>query len=239
MLKISSLSLSLLCFCLHQARAQDQAIYKAFDNAIGIENTVLFSGVEYLDNTQSVNAKNKFLYTGQEYVPGSLTYNKQFFPEVFLKYNVVDDRLLIQLSYQGKQSNFELVTAQVDSFTIGTHDFVRIQNENPDIQNGFFEKLLDKNGLQLFKKYRKNSRKKLDRSFTYYEYEFDTPDYFLQKGNDFFEIGGRGDVVDLFPENKTEIKEIFKQYRDLFRSNRDAFMKLLFGSIADNYKMPE
>lgn len=151
MLKILSLSLSLLCFCLHQARAQDQAIYKAFDNAIGIENTVLFSGVEYLDNTQSVNAKNKFLYTGQEYVPGSLTYNKQFFPEVFLKYNVVDDRLLIQLSYQGKQSNFELVTAQVDSFTIGTHDFVRIQNENPDIQNGFLKSYWIKMGFSYLK----------------------------------------------------------------------------------------
>lgn len=230
MLKFQTLVTSLLCLVFHLSFSQNSQIYEAFDNAIGIENTVLFNGIENIDQEGSVNEKNKFLFPNSEgYSPGSITYMNQFFPDVHIKFNVVDDVILIEIPFKGKTSNFQLISNEISSFSINGKSFINIPDANGDAD--FYESILEKNSAIVFKKYKKSSRKKLDRNFTYFEYEFETPDYYLKMGKELFPINTKKEIIEIFPEQKELIRNFFKENKNLYRQQHDQFMKLIFEKL--------
>ena len=60
----------------------EEKIYSWYDQKIGIENTTLFQGIEYVETDRMINEQHKFFET-QEFQEGIVTYNGQTFYEGF------------------------------------------------------------------------------------------------------------------------------------------------------------
>lgn len=222
-----------LPFCLNAQEAK-ASIYETFDKVVGLKNTVVFNGIESLDLQKSINENNMFLYTTSGYTEGSLVYDEQFFPKIRLKFNVVDDHLLVQIPVTGGYSSFQLITSKVESFTLENYHFQKLEFASgiDDLQ-GFYEQIFMNGEIQVFKKYRKKEKKRLDKEYIYYEYYPDDPDYFLAYRGKYYPIKSKRDIIHIFPEFKKEIKQIYTRERSLHKNDPDAFMKLLSHNITN------
>lgn len=232
-----SISLYFIVISNVSGQTQNQEAYKWLDNITGIENTILFNGIEFIDEERTVNEKNKFLYSSQEFKPGSVTYDGQFFPDIRLKYNVYDDVVLVKLSFKDKISIFQLITSKIDQFSIRENRFINLSNQrNLHGIKGFYQLLGRYPEFSIYKKYRKRPDKKLDRDFLYYEFKDLDPEYYLEYQNEFLSVNSRGELYSIFPEYKQEIKSLYKQKDNMRKSNPDAFMVLLFQNLSNLIK---
>ncbi|MDX1542415.1 MAG: hypothetical protein R3214_00605 [Christiangramia sp.] len=213
---------------------QNNSIYETFDEIIGLENTVLYNGLESLDLQKTINEKNKFLFTSPNYNSGNIVYNRQFFPDILLKFNVVDDRVLVQIPINDQYSVFELITEKIETFSLNGHYFQKLNDSQEGlVLYGFYEQIFESSELSLFKKYRKKYKKRLDRSYVYYEYTPDDPEYYLKLNGKYHSVNSKMDVIDIFPEIKKEIRQTYRAEKDLRKNDLDSFMKLLFNKIVN------
>ncbi|WP_417886283.1 hypothetical protein, partial [Zunongwangia sp.] len=66
------------------------SIYQSYYKEVGLENTALFYGKEYLDKEATINDNNKFLKKSNDFSNGDIIYRNHLFKNILLKYNVVD-----------------------------------------------------------------------------------------------------------------------------------------------------
>ncbi|HKL36807.1 MAG TPA: hypothetical protein VJ899_11000 [Salegentibacter sp.] len=208
----------------------EEKIYSWYDQKIGIENTTLFQGIEYVETDRMINEQHKFFET-QEFQEGIVTYNGQTFYEVPLKYNIYDDLLLVNLKQDGRNFIFRLIDDKVNQFQINENKFRYLKaDNNPDIV-GFYEIINEEGALKMFKKHLKNRMEIRDRSVAYSEFSSADPDYIFQFKNEFFELNNRRDLFSTFPDLKSEIRSFYSKYRKQSRNNPDDFMKNLANEI--------
>lgn len=228
------------CFCLagispvYLIGQGSTEIYNTFDNVVGFENTVLYNGIESLDLQKTINEKNKFLFTTTNYSIGTIVYDGQYFPAVRLKFNVVDDRLLAQIPVNGRYSSFQLITQKIENFSLNGHHFQKLDDPDNNISfKGFYEQIFSGDEVKVFKKYQKSEKKKLDKSYIYYEYSPDDPEYYLKYKGEYYAVNSKSEVIEVFPSLKKEIRQTYRSEKDLRKSNSDAFMILLFNQIVN------
>ncbi|MCM8569915.1 hypothetical protein NE848_11035 [Gramella jeungdoensis] len=225
---------SLFIFSIGNSQTAEK-VYEVFDSRVGLENTVLFNGFQYQDPVKTINDNNKFLFPGNEYSNGEVSYSGHYFFDVKLKFNLVDDRLFIKIAYDSTSAFFQLITEKIDSFIIRDIQFIRL--DYSEEVKGFYQKLFSSKDYSLYKKYRKDSNEKHDKSFFYYEYKFTDPQYVLIYNEKPFQANSRRDVIDIFPDKKSEIKQFYKEQKSLSKRDMDAFMEnLLKGIINQNIK---
>ena len=229
-----SLVLSFMFCTLGSSYAQqnNEDLYTFFDQTVGIENTLLFNGVENIDLQRTIDEDNKYLLPGREFVNGSLVYDKQFFAKVPMRFNLVDNDVIVNLSKGQENSVFKLIKEKIERFTLDGREFVFIgEQPNSDISKGFYQDLYESGDFRVFKKYLKREFKMLDRSNPYYRYEFLDPEYYLLYENSYYEIDSRNDLADLFPSLKKEIRSFFKDNKQLKKTDSDKFMFRLFAEM--------
>src|SRR5690606_1725724 len=141
--------------------------YNWFDQVVGIENTGLFNGIEYIEQHVTINDRQKFL--GSIYfTAGNLVYNGMPYYDVEMKYNVYDDLLLLRGT--GSQP-VQVHKSRVEKFSINGLDFINIRVDSTASVHGFYEIMLQDQDHLLLKQHKKKLKKFLDRSFTYFEFE--------------------------------------------------------------------
>lgn len=229
------LSLSVnLPFC-SNGQTEYADIYDSFDSTVGLENTVLFNGIESLDFQKVVEEKNMFWLTSSGFTEGNLVYDGQFFPKILLKFNVFDDRLLVRIPINKGYSSFQLITEKIENFTLKGHHFrnLKVAAGDTDLK-GFYEEFLLIKKIEVFKKYRKREKKRLDKGYVFYEYYPDDPEYFLKYNGEYWSVNSKREIIEVFPEFKKEIRQIYRNQKDLRKNNIDAFMKLLFNKIVNH-----
>lgn len=200
---------------------QDNVVpYKWFDGVIGVENTNLLNGIEYIEQHVTINEHQKFL--GSIYfTPGWLVYDGQPYYDLDMKYNVYDDLLLLRGT--GSKA-LQLHKSRVQEFSLDGHDFVNINADTTAAVKGFYEVMLETEVLSLLKKHTKNRKKYLDRSFTYFEFHEDTPRYAIEHQGQYRPMNSRREVIRAFPDHAREIRQFYRERRSQARSNPDLFM---------------
>ncbi|WP_026836907.1 hypothetical protein [Gillisia sp. JM1] len=203
-----------------------EIIYSWFDQQTGIENSILFRGMEYLETDRMVNEKHKFFET-QKFQNGSVNYDGQTFFKVSLKYNVYDDLVLVNLHKDLGNFIFQLFSDKVNQFQINDHIFRYLKaNNNLDII-GFYEVINEEGRFKIFKKHLKNRMEIRDKSVAYTEFSNADADYVFQFNNEFFELDNRRDLFSKFSNLKSDIRNYYSKYRKQSRDNPDAFMNNL------------
>lgn len=202
-----------------------------FDNIVGIENTAIFNGIEYIEKHRIINNKHKF-FKGYNFIKGTVLYDGQPFYDVSLKYNVFEDLVLVQLENEQGKNTIQLYDELLNGFSIDDHQFVNIKNKNSTV-SGIHELIFENSHFKVFKKHVLKEKTLLDKKLLYHEFRVDDAEYFFQYKEDIQEVSLKN-LIDAFPNNKNLIKERYRFNRKKLKSNSDIFMQQLFTEISNN-----
>lgn len=198
-------------------------IFETYDTMVGMDNTGLFNGTEFTDLFLNTDGTYRY-YNGYDYTRGSVTYNGQYYADVLLKYDLLEDNLLTRSDDNLSVFNVKLIPGFVGTFSIHGRNFVRL----PDTAikpggNGFYEAAYLGRDVALYIKHTKKMKDKALRSGVQYRF-LDANYYMLKYKGAYSVVSSQKDFRKLFPEKSEEIRKFYKSFKNLNRSNPDAFM---------------
>lgn len=216
-------------YCQSSSDRQNADSFLLFDQIIGVENTAIFNGMEYIETHRIVNNKHKF-FQSFDFVKGTVIYDGQPFFNVSLKYNIFEDLVLVRLDNQRGKNIIQLYRSRVDGFSIGGHQFVNIKNEDPEV-TGIHEVILENPQFRVLKKYVLKEKTRLDKKLLYHEFETDDPLYFFEYNGQIQEVSLKN-LINTFPDDKSMIREQYRFHKKNLKSNSDIFMQRLFTELS-------
>ncbi|MGB3342446.1 MAG: hypothetical protein WBA61_00905 [Aequorivita sp.] len=208
----------------------DQQVFQQYDQLVSLENTSLYNGTEFNDLFLNTDGTYRY-FKGFDYAKGSVTYSGQFYANVPLKYDVLDDNLLTHSEDNLSIFIVRLIPEFIDSFTIHNSEFVRLTDVNRGVVgNDFYEKAFIGNNLKL---YIKHIKKKLDKALkSGIQYKFSEANFFLiEYRNEYFIANSAKDVWKNIPEFNDQIRDFNKTYRQLYKTDKQVFMTKLIGYL--------
>lgn len=210
----------------------NQEVYNWFDSQVGIENTGLFSGIEYIEIDRGSNGFTRFI-DPYSFSTGFVSYNGQTYYDIPLKFNVYDEKVIVNIGQNSGTKVFEIFAAKIDSFSIEDRKF--IQSQTLDIKTelpitGFIELIQDNGDLRLFKKLKKAKSSKIKNKTVEFEYKWIKPKYYLMFDNKMYEVKRKKDFIEVFPEFKDELKQL-KIDRNTTKKSPDSQVILLTKTI--------
>ena len=206
----------------------ESTTYLWADQIVGLENSGLIKGTEYLEQNISINDNNKYFLSPHLYISGSITVEGEPFYGLHLKYNIFDDLLLLRVEISGGIRIFQPQRNKIDAFSIADHRFINIKDEkeNQTGLNGFHEVLLEKENLVLYKKHLLKRKKLLKKKFIYFEFEKNDPDYVIKYKGVYSPATKRRQILQEFPNQRKPIRKFYKEHKKERKENPDHFMVL-------------
>ncbi|QKX03663.1 hypothetical protein HN014_01610 [Aquimarina sp. TRL1] len=223
--KVQLLLLAFMCIgFLSFSQQSKEKVYAAYDQLMGLANTSLYNGTEFRDLFLYTDGSNRF-FKHQGYVLGTIVYEEQFYPEVLLKYDLLEDNVIIRSADNMSVFNTKLLPDNISSFSIEGRDFVRLMNTTmPFENNGFFEKAYVGEELTLYIKQAKRVSRKIIGKKIEYSFKGDNK-YIVYYKNTYNRIDTPKDVISVFPElEKRQVRSFYKSYKEVYKKDLDAFM---------------
>jgi hypothetical protein len=170
------------------------------------ENQLLYIGKEW-HNLYTLVKGHQFLFTNQ-YMDGSVTINGSTYNKLSINYDVYNDEIIARAD---RGVIVQLNKEMIDSFTLSdqfkTYRFINMRNDSlPGI--GYVNVLYNKRSV-LFIKYKKEIQQlAVDEK---YDQFFRTSRIFLLSDGVMHRISGKKDLLNVFQENKIQIKDYMKK----------------------------
>ncbi len=201
-------------------------IYETYDKIVGLDNTGLYNGTEFTD--PFLNTDGSFRYfNGFDYTKGSLKYNGQYYTNVSLKYDLLDDNLLVRSDDNLSIFNVKLIPEFLSEFSIYNKHFIRLTATNLSLSgNGFFEKAYPGKDLSLYIKHTKKKKDKPLKSGIQYSFK-EANFYVLQNEGVYYLVDSSKDIEKILPLQKEHIRNFHKTYKSLSKTDFDTYMTKL------------
>lgn len=228
--------LFITCFSYSQNNLKDK-VFENYDILVGRDNTALYNGTEFTDLFLNTNGTYRY-FKGFDYVKGSVTYNGQYYVNVNLNYDLLEDNLLARSDDNLSIFNIKLIPEFVESFSIYNLNFVRLNDTNLGISgNGYFEEIYIGNDLKLYIKHSKRKKDKAKKEGVEYNFISDTV-LILKNSEKYILVRSVNDVIKILPKKEDQIRQFYKTYKSLYKSNPEIFMtrliKFLDGTAEEN-----
>jgi len=214
---------SLLSFS--QSSDSNKAYYTAFDKILGLKNTDLSHGVLFKEKYRTLKNNHHYFRTDR-FAMGNVTYQHTVFFDVYLKYDLAEDNLIVKIPGEFEAFSVVLEKHLVEQFSIGDHQFIHIKDY------GFHEVLFSGASMSVYKKYTKSKKKKLDKTSIYYTFQ-DNHSYLIKYKNTYFNVSRKKDLIKLFPKQKDVISSYFKVNRRMSKKNFDTFITGLVRQLSN------
>ncbi len=212
--------------------------YNWFDGMVGVENTGLYRGMEYVEAYRTINDKHKF-FESPLFREGSLVYGGEPYFNVPMKYDLNQDQILVNLDSKYGFSVFKLIQDQISEFTLDGHHFIRVDYKDKNGANisGFEEELVSNPYFTFLKKYRKTPLERTKDRRLYYEFK-SINRYSIIYKDVYYEVENKNDLKRIFPELKREIngysdKPLMKHNFDLYMK---AVLEVVYTSMSEDIK---
>ncbi|MHA6280050.1 hypothetical protein ACXYMT_07695 [Salinimicrobium sp. CAU 1759] len=235
MIYFNRILFSLIFLCGTSAKAQEipvelQQAYEGFDATIGVQNTDIFTGVEYIEKHRMVNERHKF-YSSDEYVPTTVFYEGQPYFKIPVRYNIFDDLLLVKLPSQRGDTDFQLLSNRLDGFFLNSRRFINVYEAGSGF-SGFYQLLYENTEMQVLKKYRLSQQRISRRDLVHYEFKPKSPEYYFKYRDNYYELN-RGNLLELFPAHKAEVRDFYRDYRKQARVQQDDALVAMFQRLSN------
>ena len=219
-------------FSFSQSNQVESHYYNWFDQIVGIANTALYNGVEYIETHRSTRENHKFLGS-VKFVKGTIDYDGQRYYSVPMKYNVFDDELLVKLSNQKGESTIQLIKSNTYGFSISDKQFLNINTPEARMNGvmGFYELLLTTGSFTLYKKNRKNRLKRIRNNSVVYDFLESKSQFLLFRDGQYIPISARRDISDIFPQFKKELKEYYINNPTFRNLDKETLFKILLKHV--------
>ncbi len=204
--------------------------FALFDLVIGKTNSGIYNGTQYFEKFQVKNDKHKF-FRHKFFIWGSVTYNNQPYFETALKYDVYSDELLIKNSEILDAPITQLDKKKVSEFELNGHLFKNLtfSIKQEDNISGFFEILIENDAISIFKKHQKQISRIVEEE-VYYEFK-DQHRYYISYKNRYYLLNKVSLLTTIFPEHKAHLKNSFKRYENLRKTDTDEHLESIIGDL--------
>ncbi|MBF4494060.1 hypothetical protein IR010_16035 [Flavobacterium sp. MR2016-29] len=205
--------------------ANEIEIYNWFDKNLSIESLDIKNGLAHLNFDNTVNDQDRYYLP--DFKNGSVNYNLLNYFDLFLKYDIYSDELVLRPYDELNTTKINLIKDNISYFKIGTEKFINLKELNSTIfKGGFYEEVLIGNNITLYIKYYKERKKVTKDNVDLIEY---VPKYefILLKENKFNLINDKKVIIALFPANKKKINDFYDMNKNLKESNTPLFMENL------------
>lgn len=194
--------------------------------------TALNKGSQYKQPAQSEDEQHPF-FESNDWVYGSVTYDHQKYDNVPLLFDITKDKVITENYYNA--SEMELVKEKVLQFTIGNHNFVKM--DHPTLPKpGFYELLYNGPTSVVAKK-----QKVIRETITMQEIEISFDErfrYFIYRNGAFFQVRSKGSLLKLLGDKKSSMKEYVKPYKMLFKTDFETALKRAVAHYDSLNKLP-
>ncbi|MFD2823668.1 hypothetical protein ACFS5M_08310 [Lacinutrix iliipiscaria] len=215
-----------------QNEASKERYYKVYDSVVGIESIDLLNGKVFIDYLKSNKDQYRFFKSFNNF-KGSAVIKEQPFYNLSLKYDLVEDQLILKPNSKVNFLDIKLTSKNISRFTIDSHEFINFFNHS-DLEdlglNGFLELIYEGNHLKLYSKHSKIEKQKIKANKTIYIFKKYTTYLFEYKGV-FYVIKSKKSFRDIFPEKEAYINDYYKMNPRLLKNNPAQFYKLISNEL--------
>ncbi|QIP16915.1 hypothetical protein G8759_31895 [Spirosoma aureum] len=201
--------------------AQNQAV-QLYENALK-EKTHLYNGHEYFQHDRRIQIHPYFATDSLR--SGAVSYNGLQYQNELMLYDIVRDELAIHMP--GNIFRIRPHSQQINFFSLGTHEFIRIVGDSAaGVRTGFYE-LIHKGRVQFLAKRIKTIHE--DISGGVYKADYLAKDrYFILKDGIYHEVRKKRSVLALFPDQVAPLRKYLRTSKIKFNEQREqAIMALV------------
>jgi hypothetical protein len=195
-----------------------QAI-KTYDISIR-RNSFLYTGRVYNNKYSSIEGHPFFM--DEYWEEGIICYKGQQFDSVNLMYEIFNDEVLVEsFTSKGALAPIKLHAADVASFIVFGHTFVRLESDSSQsIRAGFYDVLFDGNTVQLYSRRSKEVVKSNDVN-TVAESFIQKDRYYIFKDGQYYQVKKKGALFKVLEDHKKELKRFAKANMLSFSVDRE------------------
>ena len=131
-------------------------------------------------------------------------------------------------------NTLRLSKKDIDSFSVQTLNSQKnhFVNLNPNKRTaeqptGFFEVLYHDPMFTLYAKHIKKMVERKDKKYIYYEFRDANTEHLLLYKGEYYPFDSRNDIIDIFPNYKKEIKQLYKRAKTLSNNDDSALMTII------------
>lgn len=185
-----------------------------FDNVIGQKNVDINFGVVYEEKYRSLKEDYHF-FINNEFNDATINYNNQFYYNVPVKYDLLNQELIVKIPSPKGGDPIILQKEKIDSFIIFNKFFENLSDY------GFHEKLYAHNDFILYKKYFNTKTENFINDKIFYKFNVEQ-NYLLFYNGKFYSLNSKRDFREIFSDDKKTIRSYFSKNRK--NQNTDQFM---------------
>ncbi|MRX37735.1 hypothetical protein GJU43_00470 [Flavobacterium sp. LC2016-23] len=216
-------------YSIHSQTNNEISTYNWFDKNLGIESLDLKNGPAHLNFDKTAHNQNRYYI--DDFKNGSVTYNGQDYFDLYLKYDIYADELVLKPYSESNTTKINIVKDYVSSFKIGNQKFINLKELNStNFKKGYYEEVNLTNNTTLYIKYYKERNNAMKENISYIEY-LPKYDYILLKEKDFHLINEKKEIIKLYPDDKRKINDFYFKNRNLKKEDPSLFIKSLMKYI--------
>lgn len=217
--------LHILClmFCFSSSIGQQKLdgrsaafISSAYTGSLGL-NARLYNGPEYLDYSSTIKQGILF-FDSRTFQAGSVVFDSIFYPALQLRYDVVNDILMVL--HPTSSVSIQLRNETISAFNIGSHQFIHLATDSVSgIKDGFYERLYA--GKTPVYARRKKVLEDQNKGNEFYREALPIDTYFVLKDNMFHPVKSSKALIRIFKGKEKAIQQHLRQQKTLFRDNKE------------------
>lgn len=208
------------------------SVLKWFDKNAG-QNTLPISNGKLHLNFDRIIGKVDRYYNSKELTKGSLGYDSQEYFEVFLKYDIYKDEIILTSEGATDLIKANLIKEKIQYFKIDGRKFINLKIENLSTLNyrgGYYEENLIGKNFSFYIKHYKLQEEIIKNNTIYVDYTYKN-EFLLFIKEKYIILNTKSQLLKLFPNDRKKIKDYYLSNRKLKKENEAQFMENLMRYI--------
>ncbi|MHC0439964.1 hypothetical protein [Flavobacterium sp. 3-210] len=227
-------------FSIHcQNNNSNNSLYNWFDKALEKENLPVYNGTRHVNYYRTLDNTHSYFVTGN-YSSGDVEYEGQTYYNLDLKYDINNDVLVFKPIGKFDYLGINTIKEKTASFNIHNKHFININYNNvscPDYMSGYYQVIVYSKNNILYIKHHKNRSKVIDTKSVSDDAQNSTDtfaeknEFVLKYKNAYYKISSKNDIIKIFPEFKSKIKNYYSANAQLEESDNKVFIENLIKEI--------
>ncbi len=215
-------------------KSDHQSLYEQFDTAIGKQNLSIYNGTIHINTFKSINNTHRY-YNSDKYVSGFISYEGQAYTDVALKYDLLNDIVIIKVQGDNNKLGINSITDKTESFSIYGKKFVNLNYNSvaPKFVSGFYEEEILNDKITFYTKYNKYNIEVLQSNGVFYKFE-ESQTFVFRFQNNYYQLGSKTDAVAIFPKLEKDIDAFYEKNTALENAGKKLFYKTLLNNISQS-----
>ncbi|WP_298120592.1 hypothetical protein [Flavobacterium sp.] len=203
-------------FCLltnsYSQKNNEQSIADLFDKKVEEETLAIFNGRHnnhnYLTLSDTIHP-----FLDKNFVSGSISYDNQNYDNILIKYDIVNDNVLVKPKKQSDFYSLVLDSNKIDGFIINKKKYTNSANQI-DLQTkqlkGFYEEIIYSNKITLLIKHQKTKIEIIDGNKIYSDFN-NQKLFYLKISDKIYNANSKKELISIFPNYKKQINTYYNQ----------------------------